>query len=539
MIFWGTVLAFILGIMYYMLYPYDTKISTVYMPSSEAYVAGFVTQHQAAKDYAREAVIAINHITNKLTPVSTGSSDKISILLLSHSDSDQSPIDSFLPEGISSVQTNNFRPSVNSGAQSDDIIDFSSGFVSLLTCFNQPERKYTDSNEYTEAKLTDCRAATTKYVMTYGPVPDELDRPYMRGKTLLWEAALLKRTKGNPDCGFLYYDDKTGRYFVNNSHHLTRTVPKDFIDLLKSGYFNNHSNGRVLVGSDLNNKRELLFCMTPVNDPYPRLGLKVLLDGTVNQLPDDTFQLEHSGNIPDDGWLNLVKEKNAVGNAAEIKGISANERWNPSCAKTSSLCHANGFYFNKGRSVSIPFGWFDSNNTDVLGVPSTVSFFALFNSGNYTVFETQTNGSTDANNYLRAHYSSGNQLTITLSSNGKTYSLSAEVSVNRMHQIDYVLNAGGHKLYVDGELKQEGSFESEIGFIKGTSLVLGGVSSDYVLYNFLVYNRSPEDSSVKINTFDLFGLPRIYKSNTLRYLNKIGDFQSPKKNNYLQRRTNE
>lgn len=514
MIFWGTVLAFILGIMYYMLYPYDTKISTVYMPSSEAYVAGFVTQHQAAKDYAREAVIAINRLTETLP----NHDENHSVLILSHSDSDQSPIDSFLPESVSSMQTKSFQPKVQeeSGELADNM-----GFVSLLACFDRPERKLNDSNEYTPAKLTDCRAATTKYVMTYGPLPNEMDSLYMRGKTLLFEAALLKRTKGNPDCGFLYYDENTGRYFINNSHHLTRTVPNQFIKLLSNGgYFYGEDKGRILVGGN-DDARELLFCMTPVNDPYPRLGLRVLLDGTINQLPSNNT-IEHSPTLPNNGWINLAKENSQP---LEIKGSMRNN-WNTYCSATNETCHADGFSFSKNRSITIPAGWFDSKQSDiVLGVPSTVSFMALFKNDTYTVFETKSSNAND--NSIKATYSSG-RLTFTLSKNSKTYTISAVIQPEKMTQVDYILNPSEHKLYIDGELKDQGKFgsadssEETISAITGTSFDLGGGSADYILYNFLIYNRSPEAGEALKQSIDLYGLPRIYKSNMLRYIKKTG-----------------
>ena len=61
MVFWGTVLAFVIGIMYYMMHPMEDKINTIYMPASEAYVSSFVAQHQAAKDAAREISVSLTN----------------------------------------------------------------------------------------------------------------------------------------------------------------------------------------------------------------------------------------------------------------------------------------------------------------------------------------------------------------------------------------------------------------------------------------------------------------------------------------------
>ena len=94
-----------------------------------------------------------------------------------------------------------------------------------------------------------------------------------------------------------------------------------------------------------------------------------------------------------------------------------------------------------------------------------------------------------------------------------------------MTQVDYLLNAGEHKLYINGELKSYkkfGSSDETISAVTGTSFDLGGSSADYILYNFLIYNRSPAAGEVLSHSIDLYGLPRIYKSNMLRYINKTG-----------------
>lgn len=526
MIFWATVLAFVLGIMYYMIYPYDTKISPVYLPASEAYIASFLAQHQAAKDYSREAVIAINHLTDTLPKQSSPVEN--SILILSNSDPDKSYIDSFLPSYIASVQTSNFRPAVSSSSSGE--LDIKDGFVSVLACFNRPERKLINSEDYAIAELTGCKAATTKYVMTYGLLPNELDRPYMRDKTLLWEAALIKRTRGNPDCGFLYYDRDKNRYFINNSRHLTRTIPNAFARLLGTSYFTGGDNDShpVFVGEN----QPLLFCMTPVNDPYPRLGLKVLLDGTINTLPssesgspDKEQKTFHSVSIIDNKWINLANEKSLGIEAAS----SGNILWNTYCSVTSESCHADGFSFSKNRSVIVVPADSAGSNENLFGMPVTISFMALFNGGTYPVFKSlnEKGGSdctpSESTACVAATYGSNNlTINITRKLPAQNKTLTALVPAGTFKQIDYVLNAKSHKLYVDGRLAGEVSFgENDVAFIAGNSFELGGNGADYILYNFLVYNRSPENGADQAYTkFDLYGLPRIYKSNTLRYIKK-------------------
>ena len=67
MLFWVTVISFLVGIMTFMIYPREDQIETVHLPASEAYIAGFVTQHQAAKDYLREGLVALQRLPNYAT----------------------------------------------------------------------------------------------------------------------------------------------------------------------------------------------------------------------------------------------------------------------------------------------------------------------------------------------------------------------------------------------------------------------------------------------------------------------------------------
>lgn len=550
MVFWSTLLAFTIGIMYYMFYPSDDKIKDVYMPTSEAFVSGFLAQHQAAKTFARESVIAIIKLTKEAKSSGkvffSGSMDEENtVIILTDEDSSKNLIDKYVPNYTNKTETGSLKPGYYEGT-------FNQNFTSVLACFDKPERKLPDGS-YVSAKLVNCNKATTKYVMTYGAVPlDDLETPYTRGRTVLWEPAILKRTHGSPDCGFLY--SQNGRYYINNSKRLTRTVPSDFVNHVLNGYVHNTGNGRAFIRIGTTSgtaEADVLFCMTPINDTYPRLGLEVLLDSEHNtfETPGTTpkyFNLAHTDNI-NDKWVNLAKEDE------EIQIMSAgDEQWFDSIcpAATDNSISASGcrerenknaFSFNSNRYFKVnPAG---KNNKDFLGTSFTISMMIALNE-NGTVFETRgmetqagctpstvTKGGTVYQKpCLKAEYTSGTDdgmytVTVTnLDTNGDTpipieSRLSTERILNRTPiQVDYIFNGTEHRLYMNGQLVDHDTLtnmENIEGF-QGQSLTFGGITTAN-LYNLAIYNRGGMSDVTLNGKFDMYGLPRIFKSNTKRY----------------------
>lgn len=555
MVFWSTLLAFMIGIMYYMLYPGDNKIKDVYIPTSEAFVSGFLTQHQAAKQFARDKIIGIVQLTKEAKSAGK-TADKVtggsgipenSVIILSDTEEKKNLIGSYLAGNA--TETGNLHPGKEASVaiHEDTSTLLNQEFVSVLACMNKPERKMGDTDSYVkDAQLVDCKEATTKYVITYGAVPmNDLNTPYTRGRTLLWERAILKRTHGSPDCGFLYYNGGKvagkNKYFIHNSNRLTRGVPTDFTDKVLRGYIDPITEaGRASIG---NQSADILFCMTPINDPYPRTNLKVLLDAEFNSFSSSGskyFNLIHDDNVGNN-WINLASPTDEK---IMINASGKNSDWFFSSCKASNASNIKAceefenrqaFSFTTDRYFNITKG----TNKEFLGSSFTISMMVGLN-GNGTIFETQTTAGTSGctpttstigtTTYqqpcLVATYTSGvsdGQLEIVLKgADGKEAKLSSGLIVKGIPtQIDYIFNSTGHRLYINGQHSDSSSYEgaiTNIDGLAGQAFTFGGTGNISNLYNLAVYNRGGmSDVTTVDGKFDMYGLPRIYKSNKTRY----------------------
>lgn len=585
MIFWATVISFMIGIMTFMLYPREDQIKTIHLPASEGYIASFVTQHQAAKDYLREGLVALQ----KLPEHATNSDENDSILALSGEgkESIESPLINFLIPTQSIMTTSKFQPEISA--------DNNDGFVSVLGCFTRPERKI--GGTYVESDFRKCVSDTaqTKYVFTYGPLPDFTNDLYMRNKTLLWEAAILKRTHGSPDCGFLEKDAKrpgidkdgnhitigTDQYFVNNSSRLTRKVPSKFAAFLdKNAYLttmgecdkNNphpHDANRVVLSSDCS---PVLFCMTPANDPYPQTGLIINYDSKINS-GEAGFHVEKTGDLDKDGsdsiWANLGRGITHASTGAVIaKGDGkikfsggGSDNWHDVRPDSMYTCNQDCLALDTPKDIlacdayklecSNPSFTMNGRTIDTgikpeqFGNSFTISFLAKLDeksaSSEYAVFGTNDVCTPAIGRpCLRAWVSqTGSQPQITFElkeSDAKVSQVSANLSTVKS-QFDYIVNPGGHKLYVDGSLIRQASFGvdeaiNEITGLNGSNFVIGKDATipntgKGDLYNFLVYKRSmtTDDELTgaqgmqSAEQFDVQGLGRVHKSNSTRYGN--------------------
>ncbi len=526
MVFWATVLSFIIGIMSYMMYPRSDKHITEYMPASEAYVASFVAQHQAAKDYLREALVAIGKLSGFVPDVKSSSVYVISPELNDKGEVVGSEgILPFMPTIHAIMPTKEFKPVMDDKGKS--------GFASVLACFSHPERRLTDGSYFTST-LEDCTSANaqTKYVFTYGPLP-EFDLSIMRKNILLWEAAILKRTHGSPDCGFL--QKRGNRYFINNSSRLTRTIPSEFAKLLGESYLKTpDETQRVYVGSG-DNSSPLLFCMTPANDPYPRTNLVLNLDSKINTGEPGIHNATVGKNAT---WKNLAPSSGDSPDSAEIFGgmgdwhiVSAECKKYKDCweLSDSGFAFGNDRYINThirqenlGSSVTFSMAMFLKNH-------SYTQEYSLFGSGNCAP--------TDDKPCLHATMR-GSEIKITLkrSSSEKNSVLTGTLQVGIMSEIDYILNRDGHKLLINGKVASAENFATDkmVSQLAAGEFLIGwdgNVTTNKwqintgVLYNFLIYKRATmadlgasytqgEEANVR---FDVQGLARVYNTNILRY----------------------
>lgn len=565
MLFWVTVISFLVGIMTFMIYPREDQIETVHLPASEAYIAGFVTQHQAAKDYLREGLVALQ----RLPDYATDEAQSGAVLSLSgEGDNGESPLVEFLLPTQSIMTTKNFQPTSNDG------------FVSVLGCFSRPERKV--SGNYVSAGLQPCTAssAQTKYVFTYGPLPDFFDDPYMRNKTLLWEAAILRRTHGSPDCGFLQknqvrvLDESTGKvkvedaYFVNNSSHLTRKIPSKFAEFLGSyigqtmndcsGYASHGRVGgdRIIVDGC---SAPLLFCMTPANDPYPQAELIINYDSKINT-GEPGNHAESLNDLPQESgnpiWTNLGRgtggstiqngQISTSGSASwhDTDECSCESLKGTNCSELESTDAVNECYTCKQVCIN-PSLTIDGRVIDTgikpkeFGNSFTISFLAKLDNestSRYAVFGTSSCTPSINHPCLRAWVEDSKIHFELKESNTKKSEISGQV-FDSVSQYDYILNQGSHKLYVNGQLVSgdipafgtTGQI-SEVSNLNGNNFRIGSDSTIAQnmrgeLYNFLVYKRSMttddavtgEQGTTAAEHFDASGLARIYKTNEKRY----------------------
>ncbi len=529
MVFWATILSFIIGLLSYMMYPRNDKHIMEYLPASEAYISSFVTQHQAAKDYLREALIGLQNMpgtvpNGNVMGLPVGKEGSVMILspeitvdddgnvLLEEGQSEG--ILPFLPKIQSIMPTSEFKPVLNE--------ENSGGFVSVLGCFSYPERRL-KTGEYMPSRLQNCTSeeAETKYVFTYGPLPD-IYQPVMQKNILIWEAAILKRTHGNPDCGFL--QKRGDRYFINTSSRLTRTIPSEFARLLESDYISiDSATKRVFVGVG-EYEAPLLFCMTPANDPYPRKGLVLNLDSIIN-----TGVAGQHATIIDEmpnGWANLARS----GAYADIEN-GLNE-WH---LASKGVPEDKGFTFGHDRYIKTGIQLED------LGSSFTISMLLYNNNTNFP-YEYALFGSNaemcipqPGRPCLYAKVRSGLLRIMLLENGSKISTVTGRIPFGQITQVDYIVNPGNHKLLINGsivDMKEISGDNDDIGIISklaASPLLIGSDNIGYkwpidsgMLYNFIVYKRGVMDdpsmsSSGTTDQFDVRGLARIYRTNSIRY----------------------
>ncbi len=540
MIFWATVLSFIVGLLSYMMYPRNDKHITEYLPASEAYIASFVTQHQAAKDYLREALIALQKMPDTV-PVGNvsglPSGKEGSVLILSpelDADGNVTPDDSsegllpFLPEIQAIMPTNQLKPVLTA--------DSAGGYVSVLGCFSYPERRL-QTGGYMPSRLEKCTSeeAETKYVFTYGPLPD-IDQPLMRKNILLWEAAILKRTHGNPDCGFL--QKKGNRYFINTSSHLTRTIPAAFANILETSYMTvDAETNRVIVGTG-DFESPLLFCMTPANDPYPRKGMVLNLDSIINT----GIAGQHATSVDEmaQKWANLATPDSY----AEISnGYNDWHILDNVCQNSPTCWEKNDKGFTFGNDRYIKTGIEQSSLGNAFTISMALYMKHTEYNQTYSLFGSKADSCTPETGKpcLYATMHEGN-LTITLKeSNTRISTLASQIPSGSVSQIDYILSQGSHRLIINGKEAARQKFSGTtdandvhlISQLANSPLLIGwdGVGNKWpietgILYNFLIYKRATMDDPAMGATgnavaeqFDVRGLPRIYRTNSMRYDN--------------------
>lgn len=461
MIFWATVLSFIVGLMYFMMYPRSDKIDTVDRPASEAFVANFVSQHQAARQYAREILLALSKVSGSThESTDTEAQKKLFILPVFFED--------FIPNIQLTETAYKLDPSAYCPAGSS-----CGGYTSVLACLDRKDGFYSDGTRIT-GKLVDCVTSPAKirYIMTYGYVP-EADINVFKNKNILWESAILRRTSGSPDCGFVYQTNPNigvaGEFRISNSQKITRKIPQAVSDALAQII------QRAPQDTHSDSKKWMMFCLSPANEPYVTNGLVLHYDSFMNALSPT---LHHSKETTE--WANLVDGSN---NFAQISG--GPKEWNP--YRESSL------FFDGSRSVNTQI------DQSTFGNFFTISYVARYDtpSGSYGTF----GGGTTEPRLMGGIFNGSNLL---FGIKGKSDTLSVPIKPFETIQVTYSVDQQNHSVYINGELKANSKFPiftrlSPASFIIGQSPADTFTKMQGNIYNFKVYDRVLNQAEIEKN----------------------------------------
>ena len=479
MIFWTTVLTFIIGLMVTMLYPRDDRVNIEELPVSEAYVASFVAQHQFARDYADHISLTLPYIQ----PIS--GSDKPS--------GDAAHIHIFKDE-FDDLE-NGYMPTIMPDEVSRKTFPTDGSYTSAIVCMDGLDKTVSSGETTTNVygKVVSCRTniQTFKYVLTYGALfpPNQVQHNLYKSRLdttvngseiqrnhILWEKALAKRTKGDPDCGYIALESNLPYIFSVDGQK--RRIPFNLYKVFEDNKYFPKENSF---------DYQPIFCITPVNSPYITDGLIYHFDSAMNN------KNEHGAPIHDDdktGWLDIISQSEV-----SFFHTTVGAPWNPE--RNIPLAMAKDIY------ISLPV----TNDKEIKG-EFTLSFVAQFDqyepdNSEAPLFSTNTG----AYPYILAKYKSG-QLTVTIYKDEgiKIGEIQTMIPYN-ISAISYVVGSRFHHLFVNGKKVASETFSNNTYFngISSPSLYIGGSphnSSNKLnadMYNIKIYNRALNIDEIQHN----------------------------------------
>jgi len=315
MLFWSFILAFVLGILYYMSPVYNV-VDMEQKPQADTMVSAFVNTHQAAKrmmytdkgsvtnqcDSTDDSgnPIKIDCLDDEGNPIEVEDTSQRVITFtyktamadlkdglsvdcsvspecifsqISKGEYPTSPVPLYSQGALATINADDMRKMLAVVPENDDGTDKFSDITSMVACISNESNETDETGmlKTTDSYLTfDCKGGKSKgvgdYVITYMQAPDSQKSTVARNE--LWRSGILRRTKGSHECGVLSlisknkdnrtrqkYDDNA-EYVLDNSRRFTVSVPKAITDVLKQD-------------STLKNDMDsgyLLFCITPIDD---------------------------------------------------------------------------------------------------------------------------------------------------------------------------------------------------------------------------------------------------------------------------------
>ena len=497
MVFWATMLGFIVSILLALVYPRNDKHMVENAPIAEAYVSSFATQHQSAINYANTISLALPFINTSIGddiasrtsssptgPTSIETERLIHVFKRDTNNDDADNFSQFLPhiapiEGHMS-SSNNLFPVGNDG------------YTSALVCLNRIDDKENSAelgDVWNTGDIISCQTTrdnTFKYVLTYGFLypDDEETRVVYKDKRLLWEKALTKRTKNTFDCGFI----ETGEMTSDKKPHIMslnaqgRRIPDSIFSFYKP-YIEQY-----------NPENGILFCLTPINTPYVTSNLLYHFDSLVNEISESS-KINHREHMT--GWTNIVSTSDV--------GIEGNTSalWHPSEGVPLGL--------RGGHHITLN-AWNDLENTSSLGGSFTLSFVINFvkPEGEALISEMPVFGSMQHNIYPRvqAVYSNGVlKLNLMKDEWYRLGQISTRIPMGQINAITYIVTPTAHQLYLNGTLIESQIYPNNMWFtsLGTTSLSIGAdaffattkLSAD--IYNVKVYNRPLTEREIQQN----------------------------------------
>ncbi len=495
MVFWATMLSFIVSILLAIIYPRNDKPMVENVPIAEAYVASFATQHQSAINYANTISLVLPYISTSVgddvaasrssTPDSPTSLSTERLIHVFKEDFNESFLPTIAPtEG-------HMAPSYNLFPVGND------GYTSALVCLNKiDDKEETDSEgnaiwgtTSTYGDIISCQTTNEnsfKYVLTYGflyPEEDEA-RVIFKDKRLLWERALTKRTKNTFDCGFIETGSMTsdGKPHIMSLDAQGRRIPDNIFSFYKP-YI-----------EEYNSENGILFCLTPINTPYITNGLMYHFDALINEISSGSV-INHRELKT--GWTNIVSTLD-VG----IEGDTS-DKWHPLDGTPLGLRGNHRLTLNT---------WDSLNDKSALGGSFTLSFVINFvkPEGETLITEMPVIGSTQSNIYPRvqATYNNGSlKLTLMKDEWFRLGRITTHIPMGQTSTITYVVTPSSHQLYVNGSLIESQKYPNNLWFtsLNTTSLTIGAdaffsttqLSAD--IYNVKIYNRALSEREIQHN----------------------------------------
>ena len=295
-------LTMLVGFMIYLIDPVPNRqeLNTI---EGEAYIAAFVNQHQAARDYMYQWLGRISAFNKVGMGGSAASMEKypndtapqaIAIPV--------SPFENTMPKGLTSevrrTATDESVLSVNVGGEAGTyksaVVCLSSGNLTpCYTCLAADGMTPVDCNN---GKWVRDPNNTKRYVITYGKLPDWWEA--QRGKRpmyqSLWRRALTRRTRASSTCGVLVAS-ATGNEWVQSGYFKARRIKEEngnrnfCIDNgqrcasvvapgIQDFLLNEAFNGQSIDDLDDN----ALVCISEIKNPYVTAGLQHHFDGVDN-----------------------------------------------------------------------------------------------------------------------------------------------------------------------------------------------------------------------------------------------------------------